>query len=790
VAITGRFEADFQSFYAAVDKAEAKLTDFQSGAGKVETSLNRMVDSFSGRRLIQEATLSAEAIERIGGTSKLTEDELQKVAGKASEAVAKLKAMGVEVPPGIQAVASELKPVHEEMGFIQEQALDLGKAFIGAFAVEKVLEFALNVGKAEQALSKLSAETQINTDDLQTLTAATSDYGLSNEELAKALFNVSKGIAGGDESVARGLSEVGISLDQVKDKHGKDLFLEIEGGLSKLQGSLRDTAAADIFGSKLGAAMAGFSKEAKEAIEKADQFNAKLSPEEIKNLKDYADQVERLEKNLGTLKDKILGGVAGAINSITDANKNGVSWWTLAKDGAKDYLSQMLGLGPGVALTTELAISEAKVAAAQAEATAGMKEQAVELSKEAQAIQFLTTLRSNAAKELEPYQQRGLEDLRAMGQLNQQNAAAIGISADQFKQYTENVRQAEVATKALSDATLATAEQVRKVAAAADDARTKQIGTKTEQELAAIQTSEDAELASLAKRTEALKINLAAQHADTKENLDKIDKDAADAAAKITGSFDQMKNRVGVDWDEISSHSQAALNDIRDRALKTLIEATATGAPRAEIEKLTQAYRDAAFAATAMGQQAAAASERGAASTEKWNDKVAELDKKYDELKKKQEAISFSTDITAANFDQYTAPQGISKTSILALLKQGFSIQNAVDILYAQARGVALDLSKWPEEARGPRVPGFKYGVENFQGGTAIVGEDGPELVKLPGGSSVLPLRGGARGGGAGSSIYAPVYVSGVFDPSSAHALGGTVSHSIFERVANGRVLR
>jgi hypothetical protein len=790
VAITGRFEADFQSFYAAVDKAEAKLTDFQSGAGKVETSLNRMVDSFSGRRLIQEATLSAEAIERIGGVSKLTEDELQKVASKASDAVAKLKAMGAEVPAGIQAVASELKPVHEEMGFIQEQALDVGKAFVGAFAVEKVLEFALNVGKAEQALSRLSAETQINTDDLQTLTAATTDYGLSNEELAKALFNVSKGIAGGDESVARGLSLVGISLDQVKDKHGKDLFLEIEGGLAKLQGSLRDTAAADIFGSKLGAAMAGFSKEAAEAIDKADQFNAKLSPAEIKDLKEYADQVERLEKNLGTLKDKILGGVAGAINSITDATKHGVSWWTLAKDGAKDYLSQMLGFGPGVALATELAISEAKVAEEQAKLTAGAKEQNVELSKEAQAIQFLNTLRTNAAKELEPFQKRGLEDLRAMGQLNQQNAAAIGISADQFKQYTENVRQAELATKALADSTAANAEQVRKVAASAEEAYTKQTATKTQQELAAIQRTEDAELASLAKRTEALKVSLAAQHADSKENLDKIDKDAADAAAKISGSFDQMKDRVGVDWDEISSHSQAALNDIRDRALKTLTEALSSGASRAEIDKLTQAYRDAAFAATAMGQQAAAAADKGSSATEQQTDKVQKLSKEYDDLRKKQEAVSFSTDITAANFDQYTAPQGLSKGSILALLKQGFSVQNAVDILYAQARGVALDLSKWPEEARGPRVPGFKYGVENFQGGTAIVGEDGPELVKLPSGSSVLPLRGGARGGGGGTSIYAPVYVSGVFDPSSAHALGGTVSGALFQRVANGRVLR
>jgi phage-related tail protein len=33
----------------------------------------------------------------------------------------------------------------------------------------------------------------------------------------------------------------------------------------------------------------------------------------------------------------------------------------------------------------------------------------------------------------------------------------------------------------------------------------------------------------------------------------------------------------------------------------------------------------------------------------------------------------------------------------------------------------------------------FAKGVTNFQGGLAIVGEEGPELVQLPQGSSVIP---------------------------------------------------
>lgn len=48
-------------------------------------------------------------------------------------------------------------------------------------------------------------------------------------------------------------------------------------------------------------------------------------------------------------------------------------------------------------------------------------------------------------------------------------------------------------------------------------------------------------------------------------------------------------------------------------------------------------------------------------------------------------------------------------------------------------------------------VPGFAGGVENFTGGLAVVGEQGPELVNLPPGSDVLPAdatRAILRGGG------------------------------------------
>ena len=53
-------------------------------------------------------------------------------------------------------------------------------------------------------------------------------------------------------------------------------------------------------------------------------------------------------------------------------------------------------------------------------------------------------------------------------------------------------------------------------------------------------------------------------------------------------------------------------------------------------------------------------------------------------------------------------------------------------------------------------IPGFASGVRNFGGGLAVVGERGPELLNLPGGSDVIPLR---RGGSFGATITNNIYM-------------------------------
>lgn len=252
MAITATFKADFSSFATAVDKAQAQLRSFETGASKVEKSLSRMTDSFSGRRVIQEATLTAKAIEEIGGVSRLTESELKRVASQAQEAAAKLKAMGMDVPPGIQKIADATKNVDGAFGGLKG-ALGSVNGLLGAFGVGLSVSAVVGFGKAllddADALVKMSDKTGISIQGLQRLQVAGDDAGNSIEEMSSAINQMQNRLAGGDASATGALQKLGMSFADIKSLSPDKQFMAISDALRGVEDPAQQVAIAmDLFG--------------------------------------------------------------------------------------------------------------------------------------------------------------------------------------------------------------------------------------------------------------------------------------------------------------------------------------------------------------------------------------------------------------------------------------------------------------------------------------------------------------------------------------------------------------
>lgn len=216
--LTARFVADFAPFSAAVQQAEVELKGLETSSASVEKSLNRMVDQFSGRKLIQDANLMAEAVERVGGASKLTEKELASIGARASEAVQKMESLGLDVPQRLQDLAAHAK---DGAGALDRMGVAVG-TFIGNFAsglLQRGIDGVLGLGTAAfetaSQINTLSQRLGVSAEMVQGLSHAAGQTGTSIDTFAAAITKLNLNLAEGDKSTINALKALGIEYETI-----------------------------------------------------------------------------------------------------------------------------------------------------------------------------------------------------------------------------------------------------------------------------------------------------------------------------------------------------------------------------------------------------------------------------------------------------------------------------------------------------------------------------------------------------------------------------------------------
>lgn len=228
------------------------MTDFTAGAARVEKALARMTDSFSGRRVLQEATLMEKAVEAIGGTSKLTASELQRVGSTASAAIEKLRALGADVPVGLQKIADEAANAAKASdGFAQK--LTTVNGLLGGLGIGLSVGALTSFGRAllddADALTKMRDRTGISIEGLQRLQVAGDDAGNTIDEMSSAVNQFQNRLASGDASAVGALQKLGIAIEDIQNLTPDQQFMAISDAMRNVQDPAQQVALAmDLFG--------------------------------------------------------------------------------------------------------------------------------------------------------------------------------------------------------------------------------------------------------------------------------------------------------------------------------------------------------------------------------------------------------------------------------------------------------------------------------------------------------------------------------------------------------------
>lgn len=270
--LTGKLVADFGTFLDAVDKSTVKLADFSKGASGVEAKLNKMTDGFSGRSVIQEASLMTIAIEKAGGVSTLTAKQLEIVGNKANEAAEKLQKLGIDVPPGLQKIADEATKakgameglgsnldikglIEDPIGHAKEGMVAFGESIgpvgiaavglaAGVLAVGAALfELTRNAAEAGGKLNDIGEVTGIAVPQLSRLSNASSIAGTDIQTLSNAVFMMQKNMAESPDKFEKGLERININVADFKALAPDQQLLALAGALKSTEDPVQRNAA-------------------------------------------------------------------------------------------------------------------------------------------------------------------------------------------------------------------------------------------------------------------------------------------------------------------------------------------------------------------------------------------------------------------------------------------------------------------------------------------------------------------------------------------------------------------
>lgn len=109
--LSASLSLDVSKFEQGLKKAEVELQTFERATKYTNRDLKRLMEEFSGQKVVVEAARMSEAVTRIGGASKLTEGEQRRVNASVTEAIAKYRALGQEAPAHLVKLQAETAKV-------------------------------------------------------------------------------------------------------------------------------------------------------------------------------------------------------------------------------------------------------------------------------------------------------------------------------------------------------------------------------------------------------------------------------------------------------------------------------------------------------------------------------------------------------------------------------------------------------------------------------------------------------------------------------------------------------
>lgn len=278
--LTATLALDISNFQAGLATAQSRLDGFaQKTVRNTSRDLSRLLEDFTGQKIVAEAARMSEAVERIGGAAQLTEREQRRVNAAVTEAIAKYQALGQEAPPHLVRLQQETARVDTSAGALTGTIGRMAAAFSVASLIDKgasaLFAFGAEALTSAGNLVDLRNATQVSLGTLQQWTHVGKLAGVQLDLITTNAFKASAAIDGGGASVRQGVARLNLEWERLRSLSPEDQMKAILTAADALGPSQqRNTALVEIFGQRAALELAkvssGYRDAAAEATVSAD----------------------------------------------------------------------------------------------------------------------------------------------------------------------------------------------------------------------------------------------------------------------------------------------------------------------------------------------------------------------------------------------------------------------------------------------------------------------------------------------------------------------------------------
>jgi len=279
-----------------------------------------MEKAFSGDKLLYTANNLTRAIQNIGGASKLTAAEQEKVNRQLTTAIEKYRALGQQAPAAMLALQKATAGATTATGGLSTKMVALGSA-LGSFAANLAMQgissiVSLGASALESAgqIADMSKRLGISATAVQGFQFAAEQSGSSIEAFGTAINKLNINLAGGSKSTIAALDDLHLKLSDLRAMKVEDAFLAVADALAKIPDPMeRARLGAEL----MGKGFADISPAIQNDLRKTADSASKMSDETVAALDEAGDALDRFGRDATV----IAGGVVGALYRMGAAAK-------------------------------------------------------------------------------------------------------------------------------------------------------------------------------------------------------------------------------------------------------------------------------------------------------------------------------------------------------------------------------------------------------------------------------------------------------------------------------------